>query len=94
MTSTALDEIRSKALNELDRAKRHTMMAVIIGGVFEAVCLLGLLTTMNLKDPLHKVILFSTGLIYLPLVMGLIALGTYVNRCTLRTLIRLDDFKE
>ena len=90
---TALDEIRSNALNQLDRAQRNVKAAVIGGAMFEGLFLLALLLTADLRDPLHRVILFATGLIYMPLVMGLFALGAYVNRCTLRVLVRLDDMK-
>ena len=90
---TTLDAIRSKALDDLDRARRGFLAAIIAGTLFEGACLLALMLTIDLKDPLHRVILFATGLIYLPLVMGLIALGAYVNRCTLRTLVRLDDLR-
>ena len=90
---TALDEIRSNALNQLDRAQRNVKAAVIGGAMFEGLFLLALLLTADLHDPLHRVILFATGLIYMPLVMGLLALGAYMNRCTLRVLVRLDDMK-
>ena len=90
---TALDEIRSNALNQLDRAQRNVKAAVIGGAMFEGLFLLALLLTADLRDPLHRVILFATGLIYMPLVMGLLALGAYMNRCTLRVLVRLDDMK-
>jgi hypothetical protein len=90
---TSLDEIRSKALNEVDRAQRYVTAAIIGGALFEGLFLVALLLMADLKDPLHRVILFATGLVYMPLVMGLLALGAYVNRCTLRVLVRLDDLK-
>ena len=90
---TTLNEIRSKALNEVDRAQRNVKAAIIGGALFEGLFLLALLMVADLKDPLHRVILFATGLVYMPLVMGLLALGAYVNRCTLRVLVRLDDMK-
>ena len=90
---TALDEIRSKALDELDRSRRYVTMAIVGGAMFEGLFLIALLLVANLRDPLHQVILFATGLVYMPLVMGLIALGAYVNRCTLRILVRLDDLR-
>lgn len=90
---TTLNEIRSKALNEVDRAQRNVKLAIIAGAMFEGLFLVALLLTADLKDPLHRVILFATGLVYMPLVMGLLALGAYVNRCTLRVLVRLDDMK-
>jgi len=90
---TTLDEIRSKALDEVDRAQRNVKAAILAGAMLEGLCLIGLLLVADLKDPLHRVILLAAGLIYMPLVMGLVALGAYVNRCTLRVLVRLDDMK-
>ena len=90
---TTIDTIRTKALDEMDRAQRYVKMAIFTAMLFEGICLIGLLLKANLRDPLHQVILFATGLVYLPLVMGLIALGAWVNRCTLRVLARLDDLK-
>ncbi|HXI12239.1 MAG TPA: hypothetical protein VNM92_06300 [Thermoanaerobaculia bacterium] len=90
---TTLDEIRSKALNEVDRAQRNVKVAILGGAMFEGLFLLALLLTADLKDPTHRVILFAAGMIYMPVVMGLLALGAYVNRCTLRVLVRLDDMK-
>ena len=90
---TSIDTIRSKALDEMDRAQRYVKLAILIGGLFEGLCLIGLLLNANLRDDLQKVIIFATGLIYLPLVMGLVALGAWMNRCTLRVLARLDDMK-
>ena len=93
MNTTTIDSIRTKALDEMDRAQRFVKYAILIGCLFEGLCLIGLLMKADLRDPLHQVILFATGLIYLPLVMGLIALGGWMNRCTLRILARLDDLK-
>jgi hypothetical protein len=93
MTMTTIDTIRSKALDEMDRAQRYVKLAIVIGFFFEGLCLIGLLLSADLRDNLHQVILFATGLVYLPLVMGLIALGAWMNRCTLRVLARLDDMK-
>ena len=67
---TTLDAIRSKALDELDRARRGFLAAIIAGTVFEGACLLALMVTIDFKDPLHRVILFATGLIYLPMTSG------------------------
>ena len=55
----------------------------------------------NIMDHMKKgliawllgLILFATGLIYMPLVMGLVALGAWVDRSVLRVLARIDETK-
>lgn len=88
---TDLDNIRAKALNEMDRAERGFKAAIYGGAAFEAFFLVACLLVADLRNELHQLILFGVGLIYMPLVLGVIALGAYVNRCTLRVLTRLDD---
>jgi hypothetical protein len=90
---TTLDHIRSKALDEMDRARRNFRAAFLAAVFFEGVFLLAILLVADLKDKLHLLILFATGLIYMPLVMGLVALGAWVDRSVLRVLARIDEAK-
>ena len=88
---TALEQIRSKALDDIDRARR-TFKAAFFGAVmFEGLFLLAILFVADLQDKLHLLIIFATGLIYMPLVMGPVALGAWVDRSVLRVLARIDD---
>jgi hypothetical protein len=86
-----IDAIRSKALDEMDRTQRGFKAALFTATLFEGLCLIGMLLVADLRNPLHQLILFGVGLIYLPIVLGLIALGAWVNKCTLRVLQRLDE---
>jgi hypothetical protein len=86
-----LDTARAKALAQLDRAALYFKLALFGAMSFEGLFLVAIFLTADLKDPLHRLILFCTGLIYMPIILGLTALGAYVNRCTLRVLARLDD---
>lgn len=88
---TTLEQIRSKALDEIDRARRNFLAAFFGAMLFEGLFLLAMLMVADLKDRLHLLILFATGLIYMPLVMGLVALGAYVDRSVLRVLARIDE---
>ncbi len=88
---TNLDVIRSKALDEMDRARRNFKAALFGAVMFEALFLGGCIILADFRNQLHLLILCGVGLIYTPLVMGLIALGAYVERCTLRVLTRLDE---
>ena len=86
-----LDAIRSKALDEMERAKRGFFAALFGAALFESFFFVAVLITADFKNPLHLLIMSGVGLIYMPIVLGLIALGAYVNRCTLRILTRLDE---
>ena len=88
---TNLEAIRSKALDEMERAKRGFLAALFGATLFEGFFLVALLIVADFKNNLHLLIMAGVGLIYMPIVLGLIALGAYVNRCTLRILTRVDD---
>lgn len=88
---TSLDTIRSRALDEMDRARRNFRLAFFGAVLFEGVFLLAILFVADLKEDLHLLILFATGLIYMPLVLGLVALGAWIDRSVLRILLRLDE---
>ena len=88
---TNLDAIRSKALDEMDRARRGFIAALIGAATFEAFFLVAILLVADFRNNLHLLILCGVGLIYMPVVLGLIALGAWVNQGTLRILKRLDE---
>lgn len=88
---TNLDAIRSKALDEMERARRGFIAALVGAALFEAFFLVAVLLVADFRDNLHLLILSGVGLIYMPVVLGLMALGAWVNQCTLRILKRLDD---
>ena len=93
MTDLQLDSIRARALKEMDAARRNFRLAFFGASLMETVCLVAFLITANFHDRLHLLLLFGFGLVYMPLVLGLVALGAYVDRCTLRILARLDDLR-
>lgn len=86
-----IETIRANALRQLDQTERFFKLSIFGMAFFEAICLGGLLYLADFKDRNHLLLLCSVGLIYMPLLMGLLALGAHVNRCTLRILARLDD---
>jgi hypothetical protein len=90
----SLDSVRAAALKEVDRAQRNFRLAFFGAVFFELVFLVAFLMTADLRNRDHLVLLFGIGLIYEPLVLGLVALGAHMNRCTLRVLARLDDLSE
>ena len=88
---TELEVMRANALKKMDAAERWFKAALFGAVLFEGLFTAGILYYANWREPLHLLILCCTGIIYMPIVLGLVALGAHMNRCTLRVLARLDD---
>ncbi len=86
-----IDALRANALKQMDAARRNFLAAFYGAVLFEGFFTLGIIYFANFRDPLHLLILCCTGVIYMPLLLGLVALGAHINRCTLRVLARLDE---
>lgn len=84
------DAIRTNALAQMERAERYFKLALFGAVFFEGTLTLAFLMVANLRDKNHLLLLIGIGIIYMPIVLGLMALGAFVNRCTLRILARLD----
>lgn len=85
-----IDELRLNALARARRAELRFRAAVLGLLLVEGVFVMAYVLTANLRDPLHRLILFAAGIVYMPLVFGLIALGAHINRCTWRIIAALD----
>ncbi len=88
-----LDQMRANALQQMDRAERNFKAAFFGAVIFEGLFTLGILYFVDFKNPLHMLIVCCTGVIYMPVILGLVALGAHMNRNTLRVLARLDDMR-
>jgi len=86
-----LERIRANALAKIDRAQMWFRLALWGALLFEMLFTAGILYFADFKNQLHLLILCCTGVIYMPVILGLLALGAHVNRCTLRILARLDE---
>jgi hypothetical protein len=86
-----LDTMRANALQQIDRAQRNFKLALFGAAIFEGMFTLGILYFIDWRNHDHLLLVCCTGVIYMPVILGLMALGAYVNRCTLRVLARLDD---
>lgn len=91
MTTADLDRLRANALKKIDDAERWFKLSLFGAVLFEGLFTLGILYFVNWRDPLQMLIVCCTGVIYMPIVLGLVALGAHMNRCTLRVLARLDE---
>ena len=86
-----IDSLRANALKKMDAARRNFLLAFYGAVIFEGLFTIGIIYFADFKNPLHLLILCCTGVIYMPIILGLVALGAYVDRCTLRVLARLDE---
>ena len=88
-----LEQMRANALKQMDRAQRNFRSALFGAVLFEGFFTLAIIYFSDIHNPLHLLIVCCTGLIYMPIVLGLVALGAHMNRNTLRVLARLDDMR-
>ena len=88
---TDLEKLQAAALAKIDRAERHFLWAFWGAVIFEGLFTLGILWFADFRNQLHMLILCCTGVIYMPVILGLVALGAHVNRVVLRVLARLDE---
>lgn len=88
-----LDQMRANALAKIDRAERWFRLSLYGAVIFEGLFTIGIIYFIDFKNPLHLLIACCTGVIYMPIVLGLVALGAHMNRNTLRVLARLDDMR-
>ena len=84
--SHSIDDVRKSALDKIQQAEKHFRMAILGAAVFEALFLLTMLMTADLKDRTHLLLLISTVGAYTLVVLGLVVLGAHVNRAVLRVL--------
>ena len=86
-----LEQMRANALKQMDRAQRNFKLALFGAVLFEGLFTLGIIYFVDVRNPLHLLIVCCTGVIYMPIVLGLVALGAHMSRNTLRVLARLDE---
>ena len=81
-----LDGVRSQALARIARSERDFKVALITAAALEAVFLVAFVYSADFKDRTHLLLLIGTVGSYSVVVLGLVALGAYVNRAVLRVL--------
>ena len=81
-----LDVIRSEALARINRSERNFKLAFFAAAAFEALLLVAFLLLMERHNRMHQLLLIATVGSYSVVVLGLVALGAYLNRSVLRIL--------
>lgn len=84
--SADLDRVRAAALARIDRTERNFKLAFIGAAVLESAFIVSFLLLADLANRSHLLLLIATVSCYSIVVLGLVALGAYVNRGLARVL--------
>lgn len=85
-----INEAHRTALDRIDRSERHYKTAFIGAAIVEGLFLAGYLLLADFSNRMHVLLLITTVAVYSILAFGLIALGSHVNRNTLRVLKAIE----
>lgn len=88
-----LDQVRSEALERINRSERNFKLALMGAAVLEALFLGAFILTADFSNRMHVLLLIATVGSYSVLVLGLVALGAHVNRGILRILKAIELLK-
>jgi len=81
-----LDAVRAAALARIDRSERNFKLAFLAAAIIEGAFILSFVLLADFSNRLHLLLLISTVSCYSIVVLGLVALGEYVNRGIARVL--------
>ena len=84
------EQIRSQALERIDRSERNFKLAFYAGVMVEGLFLVAFLLLMEISNRTHVLLLIAAIGVYSIVVLGLVALGAHFNRCILRVLQAID----
>jgi Na+/proline symporter len=94
MAEKNLDHIRGAALDRIEKSERQFKLALFGALLFECLFMVTFLLAMERGNRTHQLLLIGTVGGYTVIVLGLIVLGTYVNRCTARVLKAIELTEE
>lgn len=84
--ATNMDGVRGAALDRIERSERNYKAAFYGAIAVEALFLPGFLLLADLSNRTHLLLLIASVAIYSITALGLFALGSHINRNTLRIL--------
>ena len=90
MAENNLNRVRGAALDRIDKSARQFKWALLGAVLFECLFLVTLLLAMDRSNRTHWLLVIATVGSYTVIVLGMVVLGTYVNRCTARILKALE----
>jgi len=90
---TRIDDIRSEVLAKIDRTERNYRLAFFGAVALEGLFLATFLFAADFTNRTHVLLLLGTVMTFSIVALGLVALGAFVNRGTLRVLQAIDAAK-
>ena len=84
------NEVRKEALARIDRSERNFKLAFYAAALFEALFMIVFLLAADFSNRMHVLLFVATVGSYSVVVLGLVALGAYVNRSVLRVLKAIE----
>ena len=84
MNEQELERARLAAIKQVAGAERFFLLCVVLTALCEAIFLVCLFWQMDWSDPVQRLIVISTGLVYGTLGMAVLALGAYQRWWALR----------
>jgi len=90
---TDLDKVRAAALERMDRAERSYKIGKLFLITFEAALLACVLLTMDYRDRLHWMLLYTALLVYGIWLGGSLTLGSYIKHSTQGILKAIDALR-
>ncbi|HKC66088.1 MAG TPA: hypothetical protein VKB86_20760 [Pyrinomonadaceae bacterium] len=85
-----INGVRKSALDRIERSERHSKIAFFGAGLVEVAFLAGFFLLADLRNRTHVLLLLATVAVYTILALGLVVLGSYMNRNTLRILNAIE----
>lgn len=89
-----LDQVRSSALERIDRSERNFKLAFLAAAIVEGLFLVAYLLLMDMGNRLHLLLLIATVGSYTIVVLGLVVLGTHFSRGNLRVLKAIELLRD
>ena len=93
MTNT-YDTARQTALNEIEQREKAGKWAIVGAALIEGLLFMVIFTVIDLTNDTHRLILFTGLLVYLPVCLGMFALGIHQSRNTRRLLLAMQMMSE
>jgi hypothetical protein len=88
------EQIRSQALERIDRSEKNFKLAFYAAVMVEGLFLVAFLLLMEFSNRTHVLLLIAAIGVYSIVVLGLVALGAHFNRGILRVLQAIDLSKD
>ena len=86
--------VRRTALARIERTERNSKLAFFGAALVEVAFLVSFFLLADLSNRTHVLILLATVAVYTILALGLVVLGAYMNRNTLRILHAIELLEE